>query len=368
MRYSEISKMVMDSIVYSNGAVTVNFYGTNGAAEEKNVYIIDFKTKTIKYNNRKVKKNIMLYLWRNATVSLNEIIAGSAFDTIFLRGFSEIRQEELTEGHINAIEAYYIYKDRYVDDVRLFPFMPNGVPKGYTKYLDDNNLKMTKESYSDFQSFGHLSGLPKQKIFFIKNIFDYMECSTNFRNKFTKEHMDVIDKLYKICINTTKNGTFGQFEQLRELVTESDCEEFLPNLDTSKDIDDNFELIKGLYKAKKYAGMADKLQTLNFLNGKRIGDYTVVIPQNIGDLVKEGEAQHNCVGSYYNQSIMDGYNLILFLRKSDNVEKSYMTLRYNNSEEAIVEYRLARNEPVTDNSELSIVEILSQIIRKHFKK
>ena len=368
MRYSEISRVIMESITYSDGAVTVKFSGSNGSSAEKNIYSIDFKTKTIKYNNRKIKRNIMLYLWRNATVTLNEVIPSGTFDLIFLRGFADLRQDELKEEHINAIETYYIYKDKYVDNVLLFPFMPNGVPKGYTKYLDDNNLKMTKETYTDFKSFGHLSGLSKQKITFIKNIFDYLECSTDFRTRFTKEHMDVIDKLNKICINTTKNGTLRQFEGLREIVLEKDYEEFLPSLDTSKDIEDNYKLIKGLYEAKKYAGMADKLQTLNFLNGKRIGEYTVVIPQNVGDLVNEGEAQHNCVGSYYNQSIMDGHNLILFLRKSDNVEKSYMTLRYSKRENSITEYRLARNEAVTDDNELTIVEMLSQIIRKHFNK
>lgn len=52
----------------------------------------------------------------------------------------------------------------------------------------------------------------------------------------------------------------------------------------------------------------------------------VIVPQTVGELTTEGERQHNCVGNYgYDKDVMKGCCNIVFIRRKDNPEKSYIT-------------------------------------------
>lgn len=58
------------------------------------------------------------------------------------------------------------------------------------------------------------------------------------------------------------------------------------------------------------------------------GDFKIVLPKNSRDVVLEGNALHHCVGSYV-QRIVDRQCLILFIRRKDREEKSFMTMEYD---------------------------------------
>ncbi len=50
----------------------------------------------------------------------------------------------------------------------------------------------------------------------------------------------------------------------------------------------------------------------------------IVFPESTSDFIEEGNKQHNCVGGYYN-SVLRGTNVIFFIRKKSEPEKSYIT-------------------------------------------
>ena len=75
-------------------------------------------------------------------------------------------------------------------------------------------------------------------------------------------------------------------------------------------------------------------------------DFIVVVPKKIEDFTDEGRQQHNCVGYYYHDSIVDGKNLIYFLRKKDNPTHSFVTCRYNLGYRETTEYRMFDNTDV----------------------
>ena len=102
------------------------------------------------------------------------------------------------------------------------------------------------------------------------------------------------------------------------------------------------------------------------MNGKYFDNYIVVVPQTYEDLADEGKQQNNCVGHYYNDSILAGENLILFIRHSNSPKKSYITCRYNIKKQDIVEYRYKNNQDV-NGYDMIIIEKVAEMIRNNLK-
>ena len=110
------------------------------------------------------------------------------------------------------------------------------------------------------------------------------------------------------------------------------------------------------------------MKTLNFINGKVFDKYIVVVPQSQKEKVAEGKMQNNCVGYYYDDSIIEGRNLIYFIRKTDTPNKSYITCRYNLRDKDTVEYRKVNNDDVNNDEEIALVEKISEIITENLKE
>ena len=91
-----------------------------------------------------------------------------------------------------------------------------------------------------------------------------------------------------------------------------DCDSF--EIDENRGINYNYNLYRDWKNKHRNELLSQKLQRLNFLNNAEYGDYIIKVPQNIEDLQKEGSSQNNCVGYYYNDSIMQGKNYIYFIR------------------------------------------------------
>ena len=137
-------------------------------------------------------------------------------------------------------------------------------------------------------------------------------------------------------------------------------------LDTNRTVFQNYENYH-FYNMKEEKNMLSlKLKQLNFMNGKCFDDYIVVVPQTYEDLVDEGKQQNNCVGHYYNESILGGENLILFIRHSNSPKKSYITCRYNIKKQDIVEYRYKNNQDV-NGYDMIIIEKVAEMIRNNLK-
>lgn len=102
------------------------------------------------------------------------------------------------------------------------------------------------------------------------------------------------------------------------------------------------------------------------MNGKYFDNYIVVVPQTYEDLADEGKQQNNCVGHYYNDSILAGENLILFIRHSNSPKKSYITCRYNIEKQDIVECKYKNNQNVY-GQDMIIIEKAAEMIRNNLK-
>lgn len=81
--------------------------------------------------------------------------------------------------------------------------------------------------------------------------------------------------------------------------------------------------------AKAEAKAARNYRRRNYNLNKRYGYrgevYSILVPWGADDIVKEGAAQHNCVGGYAKRHI-EGTTTILFLRRNEDISKSFGTL------------------------------------------
>ena len=127
-------------------------------------------------------------------------------------------------------------------------------------------------------------------------------------------------------------------------------------LNTNRTISQNCRIIKQ-QKFVDNKAFESTLKKLNFLSGKCFGNYVVVVPKNVIDLINEGFQQNNCVGYYYNDSIERGENCIFFLRKKDKPEKSYITCRYCVDTKEIEEARDKNNCDIDSADEIIIYYI-----------
>ena len=78
------------------------------------------------------------------------------------------------------------------------------------------------------------------------------------------------------------------------------------------------------YKREKFAGIKSKYQALEW----SFGDYCIVLPNDNGDLIAEGETLNHCVGRYADGHIEER-TVVFFIRHKRRPERSWYTMDYD---------------------------------------
>lgn len=100
----------------------------------------------------------------------------------------------------------------------------------------------------------------------------------------------------------------------------------------------------------------DKFPMLQFEDD----NYTVVIPKTREDFINEANSQNNCVYSYYFEPVTKGDTLVVFIRKKDNPNKSYITCEVNPNSGSIKQYLGVNNSRIYDASALDFKRAYAQ--------
>ena len=90
----------------------------------------------------------------------------------------------------------------------------------------------------------------------------------------------------------------------------------------------------------------------------RDGQYIIMLPHNVSDVVQEGQMQHNCVGSYIDR-IVKRRSLVFFIRKKDDPNQSFVTAEYVRGRITQIYYK--NNQRVNDDE---ILEVASEFCNK----
>jgi len=77
------------------------------------------------------------------------------------------------------------------------------------------------------------------------------------------------------------------------------------------------------------------------------GDYLILVPNSISELVQEGNQLNHCIGSYVD-NIVSGKSKIFFLRRKDESKASFVTIELNSRNEFIEAREAYNNLPSED--------------------
>lgn len=277
------------------------------------------------------------------------------------------RIEDSTKGsYYKPVEwIFSLFLSKEIDIDNIYCLFEDGLKEslqGYVPYLKENNLKLSLESYRDYKRI-----LSAKKYGVNPRILENLDRKIGGELTEYVLKNNLLKDLTKMYINDAKNfdSSAGFFDLISTYRTIKKSYQTDFTFDTNRGSLFNYNLLKEM-KNKEYNNiLANNLQLLNRINNKEYGDYVVIVPQNIQDLATEGRNQNNCVGYFYNNSIVDGANLIYFLRNKDNPEKSYVTCRFNASQNRTVETRLVNNRsyssPIFAEIDKDIRKILSDL-------
>jgi hypothetical protein len=110
---------------------------------------------------------------------------------------------------------------------------------------------------------------------------------------------------------------------------------------------EKMQRIKALNKT--YDLLKPQLKKLEYSNDK----YSIIIPEQLEDLIKEGDVLHHCVGSYVD-AVINKRNKIYFLRKNTELTKPYFTIDvdYSNTVRQVHTYCNKNVSDVPEHMEL----------------
>lgn len=331
----------------------------NNTTFVKNNNIISFASSC---NSRK-NETILTYDFITKKFNLdldNEVVFKINNYSMSLFKSKEVFENEWLFNYLDDLKQIY----NFTKGCHYYGLDSSKMPQGMLKYFNDTNTEIT-----------------------IKEIIRYMltlkygVAGTNFIKDYGVQKYKVIDKyigiknLQKSLIASIKNlyvaTIVSEVDDLFRTLNRADENTLLQigsMFDTNRDIGYNNKIIEKFVNKAKNAKIEENLKKLNFINNLEIGDFIVVVPQTMEDKAKEGQMQNNCVGYYYDNNIREGNDLIYFIRKKENPNKSYITCRYNVRSNNTVEYRLKNNSPVRNNKELDMICAISNIIREKLTK
>ena len=231
-------------------------------------------------------------------------------------------------------------------------------PDGYIKFLQETGTDFDSSSLKDYiarQKYGTVgynllnSGIDKSDV---KWLVD-----NNLMKSFLK------------CLTyNVKSGHLFDYRRVTQLLNywcqASNIANRIVPIDENKSLQVNIEMLEGIVEKEKNEALARQLQKLNFINGLRRNNLVVIVPQNQEEKRDEGRQQNNCVGHYYDNSILRGENYIYFIRKADTPQKSYVTCRFSKNYGETAEFRAVNNRNVTDQEVYDFIKVIDDKIRK----
>lgn len=108
------------------------------------------------------------------------------------------------------------------------------------------------------------------------------------------------------------------------------------------------ELMEDAMLEEMYDGRRDDMKRKYECEDARSG-LLIIVPEQLKDLIREGEQQHNCVGGYMRR-VAEGETDVVLLRHADRPEQSYITVEVDPETGYIRQAREKYNREVQDKT------------------
>lgn len=290
---------------------------------------LGLNNKYITIHNQNI--NEVLYFLENKLFSLlNQVNDKSRLKWIKKLSFS--KKQILNKYKLSWYSSFYrienlnSYRDE--DFETLLNCCNAGFPdlinyKQYKKYFDYCNNNLDIDSTDLVMPVVFCTQVNKET--YIRKTKDYLYMYSRWKNTFTNNHFPKYPK---------PQDVERYHDELVEYQIQKQNEE---------------DSIKLQHLNEKYKNLKPNLSKLTYSEDK----YSIIIPEKLEDVIKEGKILHHCVGSYIN-SIVEKRNKIYFLRKNSEINSPYFTVDvdYDNNVRQIHTYYNGNVENSKDSEEL----------------
>lgn len=290
-------------------------------------------------------------------------------DKLSTRGF-----QILIEGlrHIKSNDMWY--KQKVITGEKFFVCLDrldetiSECPKGYLKWIMENNLRINRETLADFKWSKKSKNFSENDKDIINGMYKYIG---NWSGKFDYDEWKMFIRIYKTQI---KEDVYNQFSIGRNMCSFANLyggfvKEMRDTIrkdvvDTNRNFEYNSNLIENWKNKDRNERIIEQENKIRDISNLENNEFCVIVPQVMEDFTREGEQQNNCVGYYYHDSISMGNDLIYFIRRKSNPDKSYITCRFNVYTGRTVEARRVNNNSVNNNYASRYIDEIDEMIRK----
>jgi hypothetical protein len=271
------------------------------------------------------------------------------------------------KGQMERYNMFYTNPDliEYIDT------LPNECPKGYIKWIRENNRKISRHSLQDYKDYLRFQSLPtecKELVDFIKksNRLNYYFDNIIHSNNITAPILKAICKIFKVSMKTFSwdfSEDFYDFCNELYIILGSGEETILNSIDTNRTFEYNTKLIHTVRDKLREKAIINQENRIRDITKLSNDTFTIIVPNCLEDFTIEGKQQNNCVGYYYHDYIAQGRDFIYFIRNTANPDKSLYTCRFDVYQNETAEKRAVNNTSILDNNALDFIREIDKYIR-----
>lgn len=278
---------------------------------------------------------------------------------------------------MSKMEMFIPYLD--IIDAYDIDQVPSALPKGYIKWVKENNTGISSTTLKQFISEQTVKKMPKA-IVEVYNIIkerygnDYRHVLHDFL-EMREEDREIFCKIFKTSMKSFCWNFSEDMERFMNNILNASSSsycgyfpiEWKEYVDINRDFAHNtitIEEMKKKIRNEKILSWENKFSKIETLSNDT---YTIIVPKAMEEFTDEGRQQNNCVGRYYHNAMAENTQIIYFIRKKSNPNKSYITNRYAVRAEETVETRMVNNTTNTDTIALDLITRIDKMITNILK-
>ena len=225
--------------------------------------------------------------------------------------------------------------------------LPKECKKGYIHFVQEHHLQISGFTARFFEWCQNIQ-VPYIEIRLFYNALSF-GCLTESEYDKIKEYLynnsKIVSDFYKTYVITAKNGEmFPDWCDMVYMLIAIMLKQYDFKIDSNRSLNYNIKIFNEFKDSVNQQLIKKQQSRIISLDDREIDDYIIKVPHSTADLVDEGRQQNNCVGSFYNERIMRGRDLIYFIREKNNPKKSFVTCRYNIESKETVEHKYKNNK------------------------
>lgn len=271
---------------------------------------------------------------------------------------------------MRKMEMFIPYLD-IIDTSNIYQ-VPNTLPKGYVKWVKENNCGINNTTLNQFFAEQTAKKMPKAIVEIYNIIKERYSSDSRTLNNFLRmkdEDREIFCKIFKTSMKSFCWNFARDMENfLSHIINASSGHygifpiEWKEYIDTNRDFAHNeatIRKIKDRVKNEKILSWESKFSAIETLSDDM---YTIIVPKTMEEFTDEGRQQNNCVGSYYHDSMAENTQIIYFIRRKSNPNKSYITSRYSVGAKETIETRMVNNAVNTDIIAQGLIAKIDEMI------